>query len=125
MTQQQWLSRLKTAVDAFHQSAREHVFAERDVDRGDVYRIALALRELVSEAYQQPGWTRFVPLVLCLLSASCASAPVKRDPWLVPISIPAEDRICVERWPAGMNRWHCISIEDLRELLQNLAQANP
>lgn len=63
-------------------------------------------------------------LIGSLLVSGCAHAG-PRPAYLLPASIPNEDRVCVEKWPPGMERWYCIEIGDLRDLLTNLARANP
>lgn len=70
------------------------------------------------------GVGRIVACGLLLASSACAHGPVKRT-YLLPASIPPEDRVCVEQWPPELERWSCLPIGDLRQLLDHLSRANP
>jgi hypothetical protein len=58
-----------------------------------------------------------------MMVAGCTHVAPKMEPetFFVPLDYPPESRVCVEK--LDVNRWRCIKVRDLRDLLRELGRA--
>ena len=62
-------------------------------------------------------------LLVAVFSVGCATTAPVKNTWVIPLSTPDQDRLCVQQFEAA-EKMACIDVGQLRLMLHHLMQAN-